>query len=163
MKSFFTICDLPYKSSIQQSGFLSTTGSEISPAATRKPEFQTVEEKRKFVRKAYEMLTDSSRSGNADSVMFRVKLIGCLEKLLRTEFKNTRDFRQKVEDFLQGYDGRKMSASRRIRKARKKKKWTQKQLATYLGLKSHVPIVQYEKSQRNPSARVMQWLKEVGM
>jgi len=139
------------------------TELRIMPSSSNKAEFRTIEEKHKFVRKACKILTDPSRPRDADSVMYRIKLIGYLEKLLRKDFKDTRDFRQNVEDLLGGYDERKMPVSLRIRRARKKKKWTQKQLASHLGLKSHVPIVQYEKGQRNPSGRVLQWLEEVGM
>ena len=87
----------------------------------------------------------------------------CLERLLKTQFTNTADFRQKVDSFLRGYEVRKADPPVRIKKARKKKKWTQQQLADHLGYKSHAAIAQLEKGLRFPPKKVFKWLEEVGM
>jgi ribosome-binding protein aMBF1 (putative translation factor) len=134
-----------------------------SPNGRKEPKFKTLEEKRQFIRKAYKILTDPNRPTDANSVAYRLELKEYIEDLLGTKSKNTRDFKDSVENFLGGLDQRRRPLPEGIKKARKKMKWTQKQLATHLGYKSHVPIAQYETGQRNPSKRVLQWLKEMGM
>jgi DNA-binding XRE family transcriptional regulator len=116
-----------------------------------------------FVKKAYQILTNPNRPMDADSVQWRVFLVQSLEQLLHTQFTNTANFKKKIKAFLEGYEVRKKPPAERIKKARKKMKWTQKQLADHLGYKSHVTIAQHEKGQRAPAKRVFQWLEEVGM
>lgn len=122
-----------------------------------------LKDKRYFVKKAYQILNNPNRPMDADSVQWRVLLVQCLERLLKTQFINTADFRQKVDGFLRGYEVRKADPASRIKKARKKKKWTQKQLANHLGYKTHAAIAQLENGLRYPSKKVFQWLEEVGM
>jgi len=126
-------------------------------------EISRLKEKRYFVKKAYQVLTNPNRPMDADSVQWRVLLVQCLERLLKTQFTNTADFRQKEDGFLRGYEVRKADPASRIKKARKKKKWTQKQLADHLGYKSHAAIAQFEKGLRHPPKRIFQWLDDEGM
>ena len=65
--------------------------------------------------------------------------------------------------YLSGYDGRRLPVPQAIKRARKKLKLTQRQLAERLGFKDHTLISKYEKGQRVPSDKVIQWLKEGGM
>lgn len=118
---------------------------------------------RYFVKKIYQILCDSNGSVDSFSTQWRVTAVISLEKLFKIEFKNTRDLRRRVEDYLKHYRIRKGSAGKRIKKARIKKKWTQKQLAGYLGYKSHVPIAYFEKGVRYPPDKVFQWLESEGM
>ena len=122
-----------------------------------------ITEKRYTVKKAYQIIESSNTPDNSNAVQTRVHIIGWLENTLRTDFRNTRDFRQKIEKYLAGYDARQLPVTARIKKARKKSRWTQKELANHLGLKSHVPISQYERGLRRPPKKVFKWLKEIGM
>lgn len=121
------------------------------------------EKRMAFVKKIYGISTDENRSFKTNEVDRRISLIRILEKLTRDEFENTRDLKTKVENYLQGYDGRRLPVSERIRRARRRKKWTQQQLAHHLGMKSHVPIAQYETGVRYPTKEVFKWLEEQGM
>ncbi len=51
----------------------------------------------------------------------------------------------------------------RLKKARKKARLTQSELAMSLGLNSHVPIAQYESGKRYPSKVVLEWLETQSM
>ena len=81
--------------------------------------------------------------------------------MLNTEFKNTRDLRQKVQKYLKGYEIRKGSTGERIQRARKKLGVTQKELAKELGYKNHTAIAQFEKGLRYPPGKVFKWLEGV--
>jgi hypothetical protein len=120
-------------------------------------------DKKATVKWIWKVLTDPDRPCDSASVDYRVELIRCLEKLIRTEFASTRDLKQHVERFLAGPDGRRMPISQAIRRARKKLKLTQRQLAELLGLRDHTLISKYETGERVPSGKVIEWLKEGGM
>jgi len=117
-------------------------------------------DKRSTVKWIWQVLTDPDRPCDSASVDYRVGLIRSLEKLMRKEFACTKELRQHVERYLDGYDGRRLPVPEAIRRARKKRKWTQRQLAEHLGFKDHSLISKYEKGQRVPSDKVMAWLKE---
>ncbi len=119
-----------------------------------------INDMRYFVKKAFQLINNQSPLGNFQT---RLLLLEWLENFLGTQFKSTRDFKQKVRMYLQNYDARKLPASERIKKARKKLGWTQKELAKFLVYTSHVSIAQFEKGKRYPPKKVFQWLKEVGM
>jgi len=122
-----------------------------------------IKEKRYFVKKAYQLITSRNTPTDPDSVQTRVLLAEWLEKFLKTAFTGTRDFKQKIQRYLEGYEIRKAPLNERIKKLRKKKGWTQKELAKHLGLKSHVAVVNYEKGLRRPPKRIIQWLEKAGM
>ena len=65
-----------------------------------------------------------------------------------------------MELYLEGHDGRRMPISQAIRRARKKLKLTQRQLAEKLGFNDHTLISKYENGERVPPRRVLKWLKE---
>jgi DNA-binding XRE family transcriptional regulator len=120
-----------------------------------------IKDRRYFVKKAYQILSSTNHPEDSNVIQWRTLLVQCLENLLNTEFKNTRDLRQKVEKYLKGYNIRKGTAAERIQRARKKKKLTQKELAKDLGYKSHVAIAQFEKGLRYPPKKVFEWLEGV--
>lgn len=120
-------------------------------------------DRRHLVKKLYQKISNLSRPLDTFSIQMRINEIRHLEKLMRTEFRNSRDMRRKIEDYQENYDARKMSVSRRIKKARKKKRLTQRELAELMGYKSHVPITYFEKGLRYPPDKVFHWLEQEGM
>lgn len=123
----------------------------------------TKKNRRYFVKKAFQSLTNPERPMDANSVRRRIVLVRHLENVLRTRFESARDFRRKIENYLKNYEIRKGTAGDRIKKARKKSRLTQKELAKKLGFKTHVTILNYEKGKRYPEEKVFQWLNEVGV
>lgn len=126
-------------------------------------EFSRLDDMRYFVKKSFQLINSQNTPTHSQAVQSRAYLIEWLEVCLNTRFQNTRDFRQKIGKYIQNYDARKRSPSERLKKARKKLGWTQKELAKFLGYTSHVSIAQFEMGKRYPSKKVFQWLKEVGM
>jgi len=90
----------------------------------------------------------------------RVSRIGHLERLFRTQITSKGQLRDLVERFLGGLDGRRLSIPKALIRARRKSGLGQRQLAKLLGLKDHGLISRYESGKREPSARVLGWLKE---
>ena len=127
-----------------------------------KIDLRRINDKRYLVKKLYQIILDPDRPTDAASVQWRVNVIRCLENMLRTDFKNTRDFKRKIENYLKNYEIRKGSAADRIKKARKKLRLTQKQAAEHLGFKTHVTFVNYEKGKRYPPDKVFRWVEEQG-
>lgn len=124
---------------------------------------EQIADKRYLVKKAIQIFEDTDRPIDSDSVQWRVQIIRALENELRTGFKDTRDFRNKVGKYLAGYDLRKPRPPIRIIKARKKLGLTQMDLARQLGYKNHVPVAQFERGKRYPTRRVFKWLESIGM
>lgn len=124
---------------------------------------EVAKDKRPAVKRLWLALTDQDRPCDSASVDHRIGLIRFLEKLMRTEFASTTDLRQHIERYLEGHDGRRLPVPQAIKRARKKLKLTQRQLAEQLGLKDHTLISKYEKGQRVPSEKIIEWLKEGGM
>jgi DNA-binding XRE family transcriptional regulator len=114
-------------------------------------------------KKVYQILTRPDRPENSNSIQEFIALIRDLEKRLKTQFNDTKDFRQKLEKYLEGYDLRKADPPSRLRRARKKLRLTQMELARHIGYTSHVPIAQFEKGKRAPTRRVLEWLDSLGM
>ena len=114
---------------------------------------------RPTVKRLWLDLTDPDRPRDSVSVDYRIGRIRYLEKLFRTEFANTADLRLHMERFLDGHDGRRLPVPLAIKRARKKLKLTQRQLAEMLGLKDHTLISKYESGNRVPTANVLEWLK----
>jgi DNA-binding transcriptional regulator YiaG len=131
--------------------------SHISPGTRH------LQDKHYVIKRAYQILFDSKRPTDPESANLVIEMLKWFEKMFHTEFKSTKELKEKLEDYLKDYDERRRPLSERIKKARKKNRWTQKELANHLSYKSHVSISQFEKGQRYPSKRVMQWLEEMGM
>ena len=115
------------------------------------------------VKKTLQILENPNRPMDHEAVQDRLGLIRGLEKEFRTQFSNTADWRDKGERYLDGYDLRKSDPRTRLRKARKKFRLSQKQLAEEVGYSSHVPITQMERGKRQVSKQVLTWLEERGM
>ena len=122
-----------------------------------------IEDSRQKVKKIFQTLSNQSGPPDAISLQIRVDLVRLLETTLRTRFRNTREMKREIEDYLRDHDGRRRPIHLRIKHARKKKKWTQTQFAENLGYKSHVSIAQFEKGKRYPPKEIFQWLEEEGM
>jgi len=116
-----------------------------------------------LVKKIHQIITNPNRPSDHHSFYGRVDLIAFLERILRTEFRNTRDMNQKLADFHNGYDLRRIDPKIKILKMRKRQNLTQKQLAMKLGYSSHVLIAQMESGKRPASKRVLAWLEEEKM
>jgi DNA-binding XRE family transcriptional regulator len=117
----------------------------------------------KIIRLVSQILNNPDRPWDQQSLEWRIQLVRSLENALRSDFINTKDYKNKINDFLCDCDFRRKDINLRIKGARKKLKLTQKQLAKRLGYKSHVTIAQFEKGSRYPSKRVFRWLEEIGM
>ena len=117
--------------------------------------------KKYFVKKFYQDICDPNRPMDADSVQLRIIDLCKVEKILRTKFKRSQDLRREVEAYLKKYKDRKESIGKRIRRARKKKGWTQEQLAKHLSISSRVSISHYERGIRPVPEKVMRWLEKM--
>lgn len=126
-------------------------------------DYKRLIDKRYVVKKLFQILQNPDRPMDPASTQWRIEAIEYLEKIFRSSFPSTRDMKTKTEDFLNGYEVRRKPVSERIRKARKKKRWSQQDLAQHLGYKNHVAIVQFEKGLRYPPAKVFQWLDDEKM
>lgn len=118
---------------------------------------------RYMVKKFYQAISNPNRPLEPLSIQWRIESIRKIEDLLKTQFVNSRDMRRKIEEHLKHFSFRRGSAGWRIKKARRKKKFTQLQLAEELGYKSRVPIAQFEADLRYPPDRVFVWLEAEGM
>ena len=135
--------------------FIRTAGINI--------ERERLNDKMYFMKKLFELIINHSLPDDSESIQWRVSAIKYFEIVLKKEFVDTHDFKQKVGDYLKGYDLRKPANKERIKKARKKLGLTQKNLALQLGYKSHVPIAQFESGTRSPSSKVIEWLEKKAM
>ena len=121
---------------------------------------QADKDMRPTVKRLWLELTNPDRPCDSVSVDYRVGRIRYLEKLMRTEFASTADLRQHVERYLSGHDGRRLPVPQAIKRARKKLKLSQNQLAELLSLKDHTLISKYESGKRVPTNRVLEWLRK---
>ena len=113
-------------------------------------------DKKASVRRIWEVLNDPDRPCDHISVDNRVEMIRYLERLFRTEIRNKAQLEELVTGFLG--DGRCLPATQAVKRARKKLKLSQRQLAVHLGLKDHTLISKIESGKREPSAKVIEWL-----
>jgi DNA-binding transcriptional regulator YiaG len=120
-------------------------------------------DKRSAVKRISRALNDPDRPFDPESLDHRLRQIQYLEKLFKAEFSCTGDMRQLIERYLEGFDGRRLPIPQAIKRARKKLKLTQQQLAETLGLRDHTLISKYETGRRVPSNKVIEWLKGGGM
>ena len=132
-----------------------------------KIDLRRIKDKHYFVKKAYQIITNPNRPTDSDSFQWRTNLVRYLEYMLKTQFRNTRDFKEKCKNFLASTRTKEetenitRSAGKRIIRARKKIKWTQERLAKELGFRSRKTIQRYENESMYPSAKVLSWLNKV--
>lgn len=124
------------------------------------PSPEVAKDMRPSVKRLWIELTDPDRPCDSVSVDYRVGRIRYLEELMRTEFASTADLRQHIERYLNGHDGRRLPVPQAIKRARKKLKLSQSQLAELLSLKDHTLISKYESGKRVPTDRVLEWLRK---
>jgi hypothetical protein len=80
-----------------------------------------IKDKAYFVKKAYEILSHPNiplEADTADAFQWRTNLVRCLELLLGTEFKSTRDFKKKIKAFLKHVKRGKIKGDKRTAKER---------------------------------------------
>lgn len=118
------------------------------------------DDKRAIVKRIWEILNNPGRPCDHISVNDRVRMIGYLERLFRTQIRNTAQLKELVSRFLGGLDGRRLAIPQALKRARKKFRLSQRQLAELLGLKDHTLISKYESGKRAPTGGILAWLKE---
>ncbi len=126
-------------------------------------DFRRMKDKRYVIKKLCQVIQNPDHPMDPISTQWRVSAIEFLEKFFKSSFSSTRDMKRKTEDYLNGFEVRKKPVAERIRKARRKKRWSQQELAKHLGYKNHVSIAQFEKGLRYPPAKVFRWLEDEKM
>lgn len=126
-------------------------------------DYKRLKDKRYVVKKICQIIQNPDRPVDPVSTQWRISAVEYLEKFLRSSFTCTKDMKRKTEDFLNGYEVRRKPVSERIKRARKKKRWSQQDLAQHLDYKNHVAIVQFEKGLRYPPPKVFRWLDDEKM
>jgi len=147
--------DTKTKASLFEEHYISIQGIDIDR--------RRLNDRKYIVNKAFQIIANPDRPWDLPSTEFRLHLVRSLENIISSEFKNTKEFKRKINDILMDCDFRKKEINLRIINARKKLKITQKQLADQLGYKSHVTIVHFEDGSRYPSKIILQWLEKIGM
>jgi hypothetical protein len=106
----------------------------------------------------YEVIRNRELGDDSSGIQNRVDIIRRLESLTRREFRNSSEFDRDVQTYIDNRGERLQSLGKRLRKARKAKRWTLKRLAAELGFRSHSAFILYEKNKRLPSKEVIEWL-----
>jgi transcriptional regulator with XRE-family HTH domain len=117
-------------------------------------------ERKAVMKRIWEILTDPNRPCDHISVNDRVRMIGHLEQLFRTQIRSKDQLKGLAERFLGGLDGRRLPIPQALKRARKKSKLSQHQLAEHLGLKDHSLISKCEAGKKDPTKKILNWLKE---
>ena len=110
------------------------------------------------VKELYEIICKHVLGDDSSGVQQRVEIIRELESITGKEFRNTAEFHREVQAYINKKGGRIASLGKRIKRARKSKKWSQKRLAQELGFRSHATLILYEQNKRLPPKVVMEWL-----
>lgn len=125
-------------------------------------DFRRLIDKRYLVKKLCQIIQNPDQPMNLGvSTQWRVSVIEFLENFLRSPFTSTKVMKMKTEDYLNGFEVRKKPVGERMKLARRKNSWTQKELAMHLGYKSYVSIIQFERGSRFPPKKIFQWLEKV--
>jgi ribosome-binding protein aMBF1 (putative translation factor) len=106
----------------------------------------------------YKIICNHELGDDSSGVQQRVAIIRELESITGKDFRNTAEFHREVQAFIEKKGERVLSLGVRLKKARKKKGWTQKQLADHLGFKAHSTFIMYEQNKRIPPKEVLEWL-----
>ena len=122
--------------------------------------FVDFNDRRAAVRRIWEILNDLDRPCDHISVNDRARMIGYLERLFRTQISSKDQLKELAERFLGGLDGRRLPIPQALKRARKKSKLSQRQLAERLGLKDHSLISKCEAGKKDPTKKILDWLKE---
>ncbi len=126
---------------------------------------RTIKDKRLLIKVAFQILRDRTKPKGSicpNCTQWRVNLVQAMENQMKTQFVDTADARRKIEDYAAGYDLRKGSPGDRIKRARRKLKLTADTMGRQFGI-THSAIIQYERGQRCPPKRILDWLENIGM
>ena len=95
---------------------LTDLSEEYSKAEFRGTKFDLsrIKDKRYFVKKAYDLISERRRSGSS-TTQTRIFLLQWMETTLRTQCKNTRDMKHKIENYLWKYQIRQKSDEDRMK------------------------------------------------
>jgi DNA-binding XRE family transcriptional regulator len=110
------------------------------------------------IRRHYRDILEHKYSDTADGVFMRVNIIRALEKELKTEFIDSYDFRRKMDSFCAHGKKIRFTDGRKLREARRAKKWTQAGLADHLGY-TRQTIIRYENNSEPLSKKALIWLE----
>lgn len=110
------------------------------------------------VKELYEIICNRVLGDDSSGVQQKVEIIRELESITGKEFRNTAEFHQEVQAYIKNKGERIASLGARIKRARKRKKWSLKELAKNLGFRSHATFIMYEQNKRLPPKEVMEWL-----
>jgi len=111
------------------------------------------------IRRHYRDILEHKYPDNADGVFMRLNIIRALEGELKTEFINTEDFKRKMDAFCISGKRQYLTDGARLRQVRKRKKWTQEELATHLGC-TRQTVIRWEKNFDPISKKARKWLEE---
>ncbi len=106
----------------------------------------------------YERICSRERGNDSGSTQNVLEMIRELEHLTGREFRTTSEFHREVQAYVENRGERLKSLGKRIRRARKARKWTLKRLASELGYRSHSAFVKFENDERLPPKEVIEWL-----
>jgi DNA-binding XRE family transcriptional regulator len=106
----------------------------------------------------YRIICNHELGDDSASVQQRVDIIRQLESITGKEFRNTAEFHQEAQAYINNKGAKIKSLGTRFKRARKRSKLTLKQLAEMLGFKSHSAFILYEQDKRLPPKEVMEWL-----
>ena len=79
-------------------------------------DLRRLDDKRYLVKKLCQILANPNSPRDTYPVQVRTNIVQLLEKLLRTEFINTRDLRRKVDQYLGSYELRTRPVGERIKR-----------------------------------------------
>jgi DNA-binding transcriptional regulator YiaG len=117
-------------------------------------EFERIER----IKRLYQVICNGELGDDPGSLQRRVDIIRYLEGELKTEFRDTQDFHEKIRAFLM-YGGKKRATEgRRLKEAREKLGWSQQKLAEALGV-SRQTIIRFENNKYRLSRKALKWLK----
>jgi len=118
-------------------------------------------EKLDRIKRLYNVICRKELGDDPGSLQKRVDIIRYLERELRTEFKSTADFHQKVQAYLAGHVS---SPAVRLKRARKKFRLLQAELGALLNC-SREFVVQMENSERPLTKKTLEFVKmaELGL
>ena len=102
-------------------------------------------------------LFDAIRERKIADLQMAVLAIGCLERITGSEFKDTKDFLNKMEQFFKKYH----YVGKDLRRARKESGMERSDLATRLGESKHA-IKHMETNKKPLSQDAIEFIKEMG-
>ena len=115
-------------------------------------------ERAEKIKRLYQTICKGELGDDPNSLQKRVDIIRYLEGELKTEFRDTKDFHEKIRAFLMYGGKRRATEGRRLKEARERLGWTQEQLAEALRVHRRT-IIRFESNQYRLSRKALKWLK----